>query len=37
LKAQLGEYSELKNAAQAIVEMVDPLEEGTSSTRTLVE
>ena len=37
LKAQLGEYSELKNATQAIVEMVDPLEEGTPSTRTLVE
>jgi hypothetical protein len=37
LKAQLAEYAELKSAAQILVDMVDPPEEGVPSTKTLME
>ena len=37
LKEQLAEYSELKIAAQAIADMVDPPEEGAEVSKTLVE
>jgi hypothetical protein len=34
---QLAEYTELKDAAQTLVDMVDPQVERTPSTKTLVE